>query len=171
MELEPIRSHTWTPEQVEIALTTLATAGTSTRASKQLEQIDIHITPEQLRSMRNRQYPNRYAVIQAQLGPELRKRREAGTLAAATALEAVELAAIEQMAESIQRLDPRDIPAAVKNITTAKAINIDKHLVQSGLPNQITEHRDAGSLLAQLRDVIDTTAVEETPAALEQQND
>jgi hypothetical protein len=161
-ELEQIQSAKYTPEQIETCLTVLARLGTSTRASEHLKHAGIDVTPEHLRLMRSRQYPNRYAEIQAREQPAILAAAEANTLEAFhRAAEAEELLN-ERLIQEIPHLDKRDLAAAMKNATTSKAINMDKNLLMRGQPTQITEHRDAGALLARLRNVIDSTA-EETP--------
>lgn len=60
----------------------------------------------------------------------------------------------------------RDLPGALRNITTSKAINVDKILALSGRPTSIVEHRSAQDLvrrLASLGAVVDGSAVELEP--------
>ncbi len=166
MELERVRSHKYTVEEVDTALLTLSRAGSSRLASEHLASIGIEITPERLRSMRNKEYPNRYAHLQAQHGAELDQLIVQNSRAAFLQAAVIEERVLDRLEDNIEKLDARDLPAAAKNLTTVKAINLDKHMLATGRPTQITEHRDAASLLAQLGDVVNSTATDlhdETP--------
>lgn len=61
------------------------------------------------------------------------------------------------------QIPARDLPGALRNITTAEAISIDKVLALSGRPTSIVEHRSAAELvrkLAAMGAVVDGTAAE-----------
>lgn len=77
-------------------------------------------------------------------------------------LEALVAAKLEAAVEAGE-IPARDLPGALRNITTSKAINVDKILALSGRPTQVVEHRSATDIvrrLAALGAVTDASVVE-----------
>jgi hypothetical protein len=57
---------------------------------------------------------------------------------------------VERMGEQAAELSPRDTAGALRNVSTAKAINIDKASVIRGRPAQITARGPPGSRYGRL---------------------
>lgn len=80
----------------------------------------------------------------------------------------VKAVALQKTLEALEadEIPKRDLPGALRNITTAEAISVDKIMVLSGRPTSVVEHRSLGQLVARLAAigaVVDGSA-EELPA-------
>lgn len=80
----------------------------------------------------------------------------------------VKAVALQKTLEALEAdaIPQRDLPGALRNITTAEAISVDKIMVLSGRPTSVVEHRSLGQLVARLAAigaVVDGSA-EELPA-------
>lgn len=80
----------------------------------------------------------------------------------------VKAVALRKTLEALEadEIPKRDLPGALRNITTAEAISVDKIMVLSGRPTSVVEHRSLGQLVARLAAigaVVDGSA-EELPA-------
>ena len=78
---------------------------------------------------------------------------------------------LAKLGEDFEKLPPRDQPGAIRNISTSKAINIDKAALLRGQPTEIVEHRQATAELwaefaAMFPSVVNGTAEEITDAGL-----
>jgi hypothetical protein len=64
-----------------------------------------------------------------------------------------------------------NLPGALRNVETAKAINVDKSALLRGRPTQIVERRDAAELLRKLQATgvvaLDLPAVDSTAEEVE----
>lgn len=57
---------------------------------------------------------------------------------------------IVKLAKDFKQLAPRDQAGAIRNVSTTKAINVDKAALLRGQPTEIVEHRhDVGELWAE----------------------
>jgi hypothetical protein len=76
---------------------------------------------------------------------------------------------IVKLAKDYKQLAPRDQAGAIRNVSTTKAINVDKAALLRGQPTEIVEHRqDVGELWAEFEamspGVVNGEAVEITDA-------
>jgi hypothetical protein len=76
---------------------------------------------------------------------------------------------IVKLAKDYKQLAPRDQAGAIRNVSTTKAINVDKPALLRGQPTEIVEHRqDVGELWAEFEamspGVVNGEAVEITDA-------
>jgi hypothetical protein len=68
------------------------------------------------------------------------------------ALGELETLAMEKLEAALanNEIPARDLPGALRNITTSKAINVDKILALSGRPTQVIEHRSMPAIYERL---------------------
>ena len=151
VEIEPARSRKYKPEEVERALLELAVlGGNSGEASRRLRDVGIEINARLLRLWRTETHERRYREICAENAREIEEAviqecRESAMLAAR-----VERAALQATLDQIESGDLRDPASAARNAATVKGINLDKMLVLSGRPNEITGKLSPDDMLAQL---------------------
>lgn len=116
-----------------------------------------------------------YQRIRAQREPQIVEKLAAEAEEFALQAAPVEQKMLDKLEEDLDKLGPADLASALRNVSTSKAINIDK--ISSplrGRPTVVIEHRSiddiAAALEAKLRDsgiTIDSTADEiiELPSA------
>lgn len=110
-----------------------------------------------------------YDRVRAELVPQLERLVVSEAYARVIELGELEAKVAAALAVAIDEgtIPQRDLPGALRNITTSKAINVDKILALSGRPTQVIEHRSGAELvarLARLGAVVDATAVEDGSA-------
>lgn len=110
-----------------------------------------------------------YDRVRAELVPQLERLVVSEAYARVIELGELEAKVAAALAIAIDegKIPQRDLPGALRNITTSKAINVDKILALSGRPTQVIEHRSGAELvarLARLGAVVDATAVEDGSA-------
>jgi transposase-like protein len=106
-----------------------------------------------------------YERIRRDLAPQLEAISISELQAFVVQAAAAKMLALQKTTEALEAdaIPARDLPAALRNITTAEAISVDKILALSGRPTSVVEHRSAGELvkrLAALGAVVDGTATE-----------
>jgi hypothetical protein len=124
------------------------------------------IADRKLRAWRHR-YADDYERIRRDLAPRLEACAIDELQAFVVQAAATKLLALQKTHEALESdaIPARDLPAALRNITTAEAISVDKILALSGRPTSVVEHRSAAELvsrLARLGAVVDGTASEIT---------
>lgn len=140
------RPHTlqtkYSEEEIERGLRMLAVLNSAERASQQ-----SGIPESTLTWWRRHIHADRYQRIRAEMLPRIQE--EMAQQAEAAALEQGEVAMelLEQLKSRISEMRPVDAANALRNVETAKGINVDKTLVLRGQPNQIVEHRDTSQIL------------------------
>lgn len=146
---------------IERALAEVAyTGGSCTIASRRLRDAGLDIPRQTLEFWKTEGHTQLYAEIQAEVAPRIRERvaDECESLAVAYAqAERDTLATF-----SPQDLDAKDRPGAIRNLATAKAINVDKMQLLRDKPTTIVQKQDAEELLRAL--AIDTTAEDLPPS-------
>lgn len=173
-ELEPVHSQKYTVQQIDSTLLLLAKLGSAVSTSEHVQQLGWDITPDTIRSWKTKQYPRRYAAQVATHRPEL----EAHMVQNASDAIAVQAGLAAKLADRLDansdKIDARDLPAALKNTVTSWAITMDKYALATGRPTSRVETTSADDVIRSLEargyvtrtthdnDVIDTT---ETPPA------
>lgn len=112
-----------------------------------------------------REFAEEYERVRHELAPRLERVAVSEAYARVVELGELEALAIRKLQAAIEedKIPARDLPSALRNITTSKAINVDKILALSGRPTSVVEHRSAGELvrrLAALGAVVDGSATE-----------
>lgn len=166
-------------ETRERALHRLAiNGGNCRRTSRELKAQGINISDKALGAWMNTRHRDRYMVIR-----EETKETIAEHIAADAEQLAVQIAEAEQLAltatiNAIQTgdLDPKELSGALRNLTTSKALQIDKIASPlRGRPTTIHEHRNPTEIIAKLNQlapglVIDSTAKDITDSNTPQPN-
>lgn len=151
---------TYTDQERDQAMLVLAlNGGNSVRAREALTDSGIEVTDRTLRRWRA---SDRYAVIQREHAPRL-EREVVGT-----ALEVIQRGwhvaqkGLDKAEEQLDADEAKDPAAVARNVATVVGIATDKYLILTGRPAQITESRDAASLLRalQAKGIIEGTAQE-----------
>jgi hypothetical protein len=162
---------TYTPEQVDTALTVLALCGgDSKEAERRLEAAGDPIPSSTLRDWRTHTHADRYIVICQERAPEIEKR----TIQRSQEIELRALSVAEQAlnaaSDQLDAGEAKDPGATAKNVATAYGILTQNSLVRQGKPNTIISNQDARDLLDDIRrdlGAIPSTAIEVPNQALE----
>ena len=156
-------SHRYTDQEVERGLTALALAsGNSKRAEAALAETGLKVSAATLRGWKTRTYPKQYATVREEILPAIREQlaEQHTELAGSLANLATKISA--RLEENYDKLEPRDLPGALRNVATSSAIHTDKASQLRQEPTSVIVH-DHGYAIAQLRRkglVVDGTAVE-----------
>jgi hypothetical protein len=170
-DLEPTKTRrpmtTYTEPQILAGLTQLAICGGNARlANEHLTSLGYDIPAETLAKWRTHTHPDRYQQIQQDLAPRIAEKIAAQAEEFIIAATEVEAEALAHLRSRLTELTPSEAAGALRNITTSKALNLDK--VASplrGRPSHITEVRGTEEILrslAQKIPSIDSTAEELT---------
>lgn len=137
-----------TDPELDLCLTVLAICGGSGRRAQKelLEHHGIETSNEALYKWKR--YP-RYERIRAELAPKLQEQVAQQCEDAANRAHEVETNLLERLATA--DIDDKDLAKSLKFVTDSKGTNIDKAALLRGRPTQITEHRDATSLIRKLQ--------------------
>jgi len=146
-----LERNSYTEHDIRRGLTELAlAAGNSRLASKRLEATHGAQVPHRtLHAWKTETHTALYEQLRTEILPKVNE-----TIAAEA--DALALAYAQKEAEAIEGLTfddvkPADRAAIVRNLATAKAINIDKSQLLRGKPTSITEHRDMTEALRALQ--------------------
>jgi transposase-like protein len=153
----------YTDEQKEQALARLAVQPNCAAVGRELG------IPKATLLLWKKTYATRYEEIRSEILPRIQAKMAVD--AEDAALRQAELEAIleEQLLRGVADLSPKDAAGALRNVSTAKAINVDKSQLLRGNPTAIVETRDASDIARSIRDrfphlVIDSTCEELPPA-------
>lgn len=157
-EITPIpqrgRGQRYTDQEIKLGLAALLYAGTIKKAS---DQTGVHAAT--LTYWRDHR-PDLWSEVQADIAPKLDQMVLDQARELAVTWAEIEAQAAQRMADALPKLDVRDIPGAARNISTARAISVDKLQVLAGRPSSIVEHRSTAELVSQLGGVVDGQAEE-----------
>jgi transposase-like protein len=164
--MAPKRRRSYSDEEKRSALTALILAGgNSEKVGPQ-----IGITPDLLRKWRTAD-PGLYEELRTELAPQVAERIASDAEEFARDLMNVERALAAKVLEGLDDLKPSEAAGALRNISTSKALQVDKlSSPLRGRPTVIHGHDDAGQALIELGRrlgfAVDSTAVEipNTPA-------
>jgi len=162
LEIEPIKSRSYTMEQVDGALLALCVnGGNSIQTAKQLKERGMDVASSTLREWKLYDYPKRYAQIHSQHFSALedtlvRNERELALAASQASLKAVQKAS-EQIDQGIQ-----DPARAAQALATTAGIATDKLLTLTGRPTATIQHVDSEAILRKYGGHLEGTARELT---------
>jgi hypothetical protein len=163
-----VESRAYDTETIDRALWTIALhAGSANQASEALEAQGISIPRQTLHRWKTQQHPERYEEICKEASARLVERIAAEAEQFMLHASRVELKALERLEAQLDAGEVKDTASALRNITTAKALNNDKIASPlRGRPSIIHEHRNADAILRELAayGYVDSTATEETPS-------
>jgi hypothetical protein len=153
---------TYDSETVERGLAELALWERNARAaSRSLERQGIGI-PHQTLAYWKARHAERLAEIEATKMPAIRQRMAEDAEHSAIRLAQLQRDLTEQLAEKRDDLSAKETASALQQVTTAKAIDVDKASLLRGMPTEITGHRRTDDeIYAELRKlgfVVDGTA-------------
>lgn len=163
--VEIVKSPYFTEDQVDVALLTLAKLGTYKRTADALAEVGIKVLPTTLQSWKRNIYPFRYAEISKRHSVEIDEVIVQRSRDAAIRDDAIAEQLADRLSDQVDRLDARDLAAAVKNMRSSSASSINTHLVVTGRP---TQHVLVASVEENLRVlqsaglVVDSTAEEDS---------
>lgn len=150
---------------VEKALCVIAYCGGNTvRAHEQLASIGVHIPRSTLKDWRVDGYAERYQQIRREHWREIERRNREEMPSIIAALQDLEHEAIEKAREALHAGEVKDMGSFLRNVTTSKGINVDKHSALIGRPTSIVEHRNSEDVLRSLASLghIEGTAEEDS---------
>jgi transposase-like protein len=150
----------YTPEDKRTGLIAVLVTGSATHAA---EQTGIPRTT--LESWRDNSETELFAQLSREYGPLIEQVITAQTRESVVRLGQAERQLTDRLLENLDRLDPRDVPNAIKNIVAAKSQNTDKLMLLTGRATERVEHVDARDILADIQKIvtpyINTTAEED----------
>jgi hypothetical protein len=153
MPKEPKRGRVsrYSDAQIELGLRALAIAsGNARKATALLAKQGVSIPRTTLQMWANQLYVERYRQIKREVMPAIYDRIAERSEQIADDLADLEGQLAEQMRRQAPELSPRDTAGALRNVSVAKAVNIDKATVIRGRPTEITAHVDVTEVLKNL---------------------
>lgn len=155
----------FTDEQRELGMRTLAL--NSGRTQKTAEMLPFDIAPTTLAGWKGKP---RYAELQAEVRKHIAGEMAEESDALARRHAEGERMAVDLLIEKLSEIDPKDLPNAVRNLATSRAISIDKGAQLRGEPAPgVAQRTDPEELWRELRRLAPGVFVEGT--AVELQND
>jgi hypothetical protein len=153
MSKEPKRGRVsrYSDAQIELGLRTLAIAsGNSRKATALLTNQGVSIPRTTLQMWANQLYVERYRQIQYDVMPAIYDRIAERSEQIADDLADLEGQLAEQLRRQAPQLAPRDTAGALRNVSVAKAVNLDKAALARGRPTEITATADVTEILKNL---------------------
>ena len=160
----------YTEEQIDRALVEVALCGGNTHfAARNLKAAGTPVPRRTLRTWVERTQVERYLRLRAELVSRIHAKIARECEDSAELAGHLERRMLAKLAEDFEKLPPRDQPGALRNVSTSKAINIDKAALLRGQPTEIVEHKqDVQELWAEFAamfpSVVNSTAEEITDA-------
>jgi hypothetical protein len=156
------KSH-YEPDKIESALEVLAATGSPTRASRQ-----VGIPEATLRHWRDNLYADRYEEICQEIAPRLKQRAIDASIQFINQAADKEAELLDSI--TVQDLEPKDRPGALRNVATAAALRNDKILGPlTNRPTIVVAHRTLDEYITDLSkrypDAITVVDAEELPSS------
>ncbi|WP_259314917.1 hypothetical protein [Capillimicrobium parvum] len=150
-------------DQAEALMMLAVCRGNAEEARRRMKARGDDPPPASTLNMWRTAQADRYEDIRSEISVKITA--EVANQAEEIMLEAGELERemLARIREELPNIKPGELPGALRNVTTTKALNNDKIAGPiRGRPTVITEHRDATQILAELQrlGVIDSTAEE-----------
>jgi hypothetical protein len=118
-----------------MALTTLALYdGSAARAARKLEQIGQPVPRATLEDWRDHRRAEQYAKIRDETAPAIQRQIAAQWEDSARRAVQLQERALARVEEELPNIPPRDLPGALRNISTTAAISIDKVMLARERP-------------------------------------
>lgn len=148
--LEDVKRSQYSLEDIEAGLAAMAIwHGNANQAHRVLKEQGREIPTRTLLNWRHA-YPERYQELGEQVVPQVREKlaqlfEVAGMRGAEITIDTMEL-----FAKEAKELPARDLAGAIRNISTAAAISVDKSSLLRGLPTEIRQTDSAEDILKRL---------------------
>lgn len=160
-------------EEVERALAAYVLAGDNGREANRALKAQGYPAPSHstIASWATGEHSDRYVLLRNELAPRVAERIAADAEAIARRLASLENSTIDRLEDELPNVPAKDLPGALRNLSTAKALQVDKlSSPLRGRPTVIHATQDARELLDEIRrdllTPIDGTAFDITPEAL-----
>ena len=151
LSAEETRRSSYSVEQIEAGLAAMAMwHGNSRQASRVLKEAGLEIPHTTLVEW-PKAYPERFQELREQVVPQVREKLAQMFEVAGMRGAELTIKTMEQFAEKADTLDTRDLPGAIRNISTAAAISVDKSSLLRGLPTEIRQNDSAEDVLKRLQ--------------------
>lgn len=138
------------PELLETGLLALvASAGSPTRASRALAE-QGHDVPKQTLDRWKTQHAQRYQELQDRFADQLEKQLVRQQRELALHAHEVAMLAVDKTREALEADNVKDPAGTARNLEVTAATAIDKVLLLTDRPTQITESREPSKLIASL---------------------
>lgn len=152
-ELEPYTG-TYPAETVELALRVLAEAGgncsaASARLANDFPDVVVPGT-RALLNWRNVQYPVRYRTIVNENDLVLEEIVKSQLRTSQVLAGSIQTQALESLSEKVSTISAERLGGTIRDLATARAIDLDKLRLLEDKPTQITESRGAPELLREI---------------------
>jgi hypothetical protein len=160
----------YTEEEIDRALVEAALCDGNTHAAhRNLKAQGINIPRPTIEGWVRRVHSQRYQQLRAELVPRIHAKIAAECEDTAELAGQLEREMLVKLAKDYKELAPRDQAGAIRNVSTTKAINVDKAALLRGQPTEIVEHRHSAAELwaefeAMFPGVVNGEAVEITDA-------
>lgn len=151
LSLEDIRGSQYPLDHIEAGLAAMAIwHGNSRQASRVLKEQGVEVPPNTLIEWKNR-YTERYAELTEQIVPQVREKLAQQFEAIGMRSAELTLQSLDQYGEKLDKLEARDLAGAIRNISTAGAIGVDKASLLRGLPTEIRRSENAEDIIKRLQ--------------------
>ena len=145
-DTKPAKQRSYEMEDVERGLQTLARVISANVASEL-----TGIPAETLRYWRRNTHAARFHEIESAIKTDVSERMASEAERAAVEQGEVAFQLLDHLRGRIGQMNGTEAAKTLRDLETAKAINIDKALLLRGRPTQITEHRSANEVLDSLK--------------------
>lgn len=137
--------------EIELALSTVAFLNGNTRqAHKELKQAGLSINPATLWRWSRKKYVEKYEEIRREVTPRAREWAAERHMALADEHMEINRSLLERLRGTVEDIPARDLPGAVRNVSTAAAIETDKAQLLAGQPTVRVE-RSVSEIVAKLK--------------------
>lgn len=149
--LEPVKAQLYDHVQVDTCLLLLVRLGSPTRVSELVkEQFEWDIPRGTITDWHRRAYPNRYASLFVEFQHEADAQMIQNASEAILALDETAEKLRDKLDENVDKLEPKDLGNALRNVSLAAAVKTDKLQVLQGKPDHIVERRGSDEILRNL---------------------
>jgi hypothetical protein len=139
-----IQRHDYTEDEIDRALVEVALCNGNTYAAhRNLKATGIDIPRATIRDWATKTQTERYQRLRVELVPRIHAKIAAECEDTAELAGRLEREMLVKLAKDYKDLAPRDQAGAIRNVSTVKAINVDKAALLRGQPTEIVEHRES----------------------------
>lgn len=151
LTLEDIGRSTYSVEQIETGLAAMAIwHGNRRQAARVLREAGTEI-PESTLKEWVKAYPERYAELQAEIVPRVREKLAQQFEVIGLRSAEITLKSLDRFDDQLHELPARDLAGAIRNLSTAGAIGVDKASLLRGLPTEIRQNDSAEDVMKRLQ--------------------
>ena len=140
----------YSPAERRQALLVLALNGGNTKRAAEFLKDAGNPVPQQTLSYWTRKHADELEEVTREHAPKLEQAMAGQILRTALAAHEATLIAVEKAREQLEAGEAKDPSTAARNLGTTAGILSDKYLTLTGRPTQITEHRSADQILANI---------------------